>query len=309
MKGLGLFLIILFILVISYFTENSEKEYQLYIEENSEKWFPNIVKYIKNSIKNYKVVDNKNNADIIVYNILNNDFIKNKINIIISGETYNVDNNVDLYIGSLTQKIGKKHIYYPFMYSSLFNRRKSNNEFLSDKNKFCAYMYSVSHEHRIEIFNLISKYKKVDALGKCSKNTDNIDTRFIENDDETYNDIAVDLYKNYKFVIAMENKDVDGYNTEKLINPIIANSIPLYWGNNKIFKYINKKRVIYIPDYTEEDLIKKIISLDNNIDEYNKIINEPIYTNINNIPENFEKNIEKQIKENIQSIIKNELLF
>ena len=195
------------------------------------------------------------------------------------------------------------------MYSSLFNRRKSNNEFLSDKNKFCAYMYSVSHEHRIEIFNLISKYKKVDALGKCSKNTDNIDTRFIENDDETYNDIAVDLYKNYKFVIAMENKDVDGYNTEKLINPIIANSIPLYWGNNKIFKYINKKRVIYIPDYTEEDLIKKIISLDNNIDEYNKIINEPIYTNINNIPENFEKNIEKQIKENIQSIIKNELLF
>jgi hypothetical protein len=75
MKGLGLFLIgvvILFILVISYFTE----EYQLYIEENSEKWFPNIVKYIKNSIKNYKVVDNKNNADIIVYNILNNDFYK-----------------------------------------------------------------------------------------------------------------------------------------------------------------------------------------------------------------------------------------
>ena len=47
------------------------------------------------------------------------------------------------------------------MYSSLFNHRKSinNNDYLSEKNKFCAYMYSVSHDHRVKIFNLINKYK------------------------------------------------------------------------------------------------------------------------------------------------------
>ena len=284
-----------------------DKKYKIYIETNCEKWFPNIVKYIKNSVKNHEITSNKNDSDIVVYNILNNNFTGNKINIILSGETHDVNDNVDLYIGSLMKKIGKKQIYYSFMYSSLFNHRKSvnNKDYINNKSKFCAYMYSASYPHRVKIFNLINKYKKVDALGNCSKNTDNSDTRFIENEEETYNDIAVNLYTNYKFVIAVENKNEDGYNTEKLINPLISNSIPIYWGNDKIFKYMNKKRVIYVPDYTDEELLKKISVLDNNIDEYNKIINEPIYTNTRNTPENFEKHIEKQVKENILNILTN----
>ena len=259
------------------FNKNKEffdKKYKIHVETNCEKWFPNIVKYIKNSVKNHEITNNKKDSDIVVYNILNNNFTANKINIILSGETHDINDNVDLYIGSLVKKIGKKQIYYPFMYSSLFNHRKSvdNKDYINNKNKFCAYMYNASYPHRVKIFNLINKYKKVDSLGNCSKNTDNTNTRFIENDDETYNDIAVNIYRNYKFVIAVENKNIDGYNTEKLINPLISNSIPLYWGNDKIFKYINKKRVIYIPDYTDEELLKKIDILDNNIDEYNNCL-------------------------------------
>jgi hypothetical protein len=42
----------------------------------------------------------------------------------------------------------------------------------------------------------------------------------------------------------MENCDVDGYFTEKIFNPLIANCIPIYWGNKKIFNFINKKSYI-----------------------------------------------------------------
>ena len=76
----------------------------------------------------------------------------------------------------------------------------------------------------------------------------------------------------------MENSLARGYSTEKLINPIIANSIPIYWGDSSIFKYINKARVIYIPDYaTDEELLEHIIFLNENPDEYNKVLNEEVY--------------------------------
>jgi hypothetical protein len=78
--------------------------------------------------------------------------------------------------------------------------------------------------------------------------------------------------------LALENFYQEGYFTEKMVNPLIANSIPIYWGTPDVFNYINKKRVIYIQDFVNDDeLLKKIIQIDNSEEEYNKIISEPIF--------------------------------
>ena len=147
----------------------------------------------------------------------------------------------------------------------------------SDK-ELCCFMYRVNYHHRVEIFNKFSAKMKVDSYGESCNNMKNISTRTVYNNNETYNDITVNIYSNYKFILAIENVKKDYYSTEKIINPILANSIPVYYGSNTIFKVINKKRVIYFDDYDNIDtLIDYIIYLSNNKDEYDKIISKSIF--------------------------------
>ena len=69
-----------------------------------------------------------------------------------------------------------------------------------------------------------------------------------KNNEYTYNDLAVIKYTDYKFVLALENGIDFGYLTEKLINPILANSIPIYAGPNDIFDIINSRAPILFSD-------------------------------------------------------------
>ena len=163
------------------------------------------------------------------------------------------------------------------------SRSIDTKDYLKQKTKFCAYLYSVNHPHRIKYFNLLSKYKKVDGLGKSCNNC-NIDFKRYKHDIEaTWLDEAVEIYSQYKFVIAMENKMEPWYITEKIINPIIAGSIPIYWGSPEVFQYINKKRVIYINDFKSEDeLLEYIKKVDESEELYNNIINEKIYMDFKN---------------------------
>jgi len=304
-----MFYVIIYIVIFLIITKHLFNFKDEYYESNSNHsinvcdlakiYTPNIISYILDSILT-------NNKDINIYHITNDNYDKNKINIVISGEPWKIQNKVDLSIGPITEQPNAKyHIFYPQMYSSLFEHKKSIDpkDYIFNKTKFCAYMYRAQHEHRKKYFNLISKYKVVDALGECCKNTPIAITRDINNETETYNDIAVELYKDYKFVIAVENTYVDGYFTEKIINPLIANSIPIYWGDKKVFDYINKKRVIYIPDYTDDELLQKIKQLDENDSEYNKIVNESIYTGNDKLPENIEKNLKNDIKEKMKLLL------
>jgi len=51
-----------------------------------------------------------------------------------------------------------------------------------------------------------------------------------EPDKNHFTTSSVDTNKPYKFVFAMENDFVEGYWTEKLVNPIFAESIPIMAG-------------------------------------------------------------------------------
>ena len=48
----------------------------------------------------------------------------------------------------------------------------------------------------------------------------------------------------YKFIISMENSREDTYITEKVIHGLLAKTIPVYWGSNRIYDYINKERIL-----------------------------------------------------------------
>ena len=71
--------------------------------------------------------------------------------------------------------------------------------------------------------------------------------------------------------------DLHGLTSEKLIEPLVAGTIPLYWGNKFVGDEFNSKTFLSYYDYESEDeFIEKIIELDNDDDLYNSYFKESI---------------------------------
>ena len=279
-----------------------ERPINIFIGKNANLFSREIVNIILYNFKQFQIIEDTKNSDIIINHITdsNHEIYDSTLNILISGEPVNLILKYDISVDTKYNSNAFKVIYYPFIFSSLSEHRKSINpkDYLNEKKNFCAYMYNQSYNNRIKYFNLLSRYKKVDALGKCCNNVNIKDTRGIYNDKITYNDIAVNHYSIYKFVLAIESTMLEGYTTEKLINPLIANSLPIYWGDSKIFQYINKKRIIYIPDFSSDnELLEHIKYLDTHDDKYNEIVSENIYVDPDFTIEKFNIEIKNTISE------------
>lgn len=78
----------------------------------------------------------------------------------------------------------------------------------------------------------------------------------------------LDTYKNYKFAICFENqKNLNGYITEKIWDCFISKIIPIYWGAENIGQYVPKGCFIDFRDYKNiPELIAFLINMPE--DEY-----------------------------------------
>jgi hypothetical protein len=191
---------------------------------------------------------------------------------------------------------GKSFMYYPFYVLSFFERSSnisgqhlikppqySAADQLRRKTKFCAFMYSYDVDFRVKLFDDISSYKRVDALGKSrNPNPHASDDR----KSKQFMDSAVNKYKPYKFVICCENKRHPGYVTEKIINAMLADSIPIYYGASDISSHFNPKSFIDIGSFaTRQQAIDYIKRVDQDDVLYCSILKEPWFTN--NTPTKF----------------------
>ena len=71
----------------------------------------------------------------------------------------------------------------------------------------------------MDFFVKLSKYKQVDSGGRTLNNIGGP----VED--------KMEFIKDYRFVISFENAEYPGYTTEKIIQPMFVDSIPIYWGN------------------------------------------------------------------------------
>lgn len=147
------------------------------------------------------------------------------------------------------------------------------------KRKFCNFIVSNGNcQERNIFFTELSKYKKVDSGG-----------RFMNNIGQPVADKRK-FQSEYKFSIAYENNayrlEHPGYTTEKIMEPMTVNSIPIYWGNPVIDREFNTKSFINFYDFnSEKDMIDYIIELDKDDDKYLEVLNQPWFTDYN-IPDN-----------------------
>lgn len=139
----------------------------------------------------------------------------------------------------------------------------------ANKKKFCCMVVSnAKAKDRIDFFNKLSKYKQVDSGG-----------RYLNNVGAPVAD-KMKFISDYKFVISFENSSSPGYTTEKLIEPMLVNSIPIYWGNAAVGKDFNTASFINISNIENyQEAIEKIIELDKDEEKYMAMAAQPWLNN------------------------------
>ena len=173
--------------------------------------------------------------------------------------------------------ISHYHIIYfdrAFKYSVLtwkkykdFNEKRKTALKNPNKKKFCGAVISNCitkfSEFRINFIRKLSEYKKVDMGGKCQNNLNgNVKNK-------------IKFLSNYKFSIAMENSNGDGYLSEKIFDSFLAGTIPIYYGDYILDEFINPRSYILIKgDKDIERKIDYIKKIDNDDELYKSIIRE-----------------------------------
>lgn len=75
----------------------------------------------------------------------------------------------------------------------------------------------------------------------------------------------MEFIKDYEFVSAYQNSSYPCYSIEKILEPLVANCIPVYWGNPIIDIDFDSKCFINANDFDNYDvLIKQIMEINEN---------------------------------------------
>src|SRR5262249_47203774 len=152
---------------------------------------------------------------------------------------------------------------------SLLLKNRDDEKILSRKQKFCAFIFgNGSAERRNQFFYKLSKYRKVDSAGTWLNNTG-----------QTVRNVAkIEFLKDYKFNIAFENSCAPGYTTEKILDSLLANCVPIYWGDPVVAQDFNERSFLNVGRFeSDEDAIQTIIELDKNDDMYREYMAAPCF--------------------------------
>jgi hypothetical protein len=160
-----------------------------------------------------------------------------------------------------TYLIGKKlHLPSPFVEHFSYMWHLTPLDILPQKTKCMSLMISnkritTGHNYRHTLCKLIlNSHLPIDIYGTgCVYYKQILDTRLKGNFQEQ------EPYEDYLFHIAIENVETPHYFSEKIMNPLLCNTIPIYLGCNQIDQYF-PKMVIKLTGQAETDfaLLKDI---------------------------------------------------
>jgi hypothetical protein len=178
------------------------------------------------------------------------------------------------------------------------------NKIKKEKNKFCNFIYARDIAERNNFFKELSKYKKIDAPGRCMNNMPPINYNSPKESRISATCVTdkLNFIKNYKFTIAFENSSRSGYISEKLTHPMLVNSIPIYFGHRDVNKEFNTRSFLNYHDFKDmKEFIKYIIKVDKDDKLYEKILKEQWYKD-NKPPKELDiKRIQNRLNEIIES--------
>lgn len=266
-------------------------------------FWKNLFSYI-----NYKYCDEIENSDVVFNSVFSESYIfifKNKRNVFITFEPIDIDSDffyLNISYSESKNNYTKNIICPPQMLLSIYNSDIPRSLFLKNRpkriqvpEKFCCFITRVEKPERVDFFNQLSKYKKVDSLGPLLNNTGILAPH------EPYE--FHKLISQYKFIITFENCQKELYITEKILHGFYSMTIPIYWGSKHIHEFFNNKSFIFIEEYNQENIssvIEQIKQIDTNDELYFNMVNQNVFRDNFDI-DNYFDNIKKQIKNSLEN--------
>ena len=240
------------------------------------------IHYYKNMIKNQNLIIeiNKDHPDFLIYDVFGCEHLNEKYNDSVKIAFYS--ENIIPDFSESDYSLSQPHIIYLdryFKYPSFIYRLKKFSGYKvkdiktfaknKKKTKFCAAVISnPTQTLRVEFIKKLNKYKHVDMGGS-----------YLNNVGGKVKD-KIEFLSSYKFSIAMENSNGDGYISEKIVESLIAGTIPIYYGSYLIDEYINPRVFILIKGEKDiESKIEYIKKIDRDEELYNSILQEKIFIN------------------------------
>ena len=236
-------------------------------------WFT-LIKILK---KKYNIITDYENPDFLICGCAGNEYLKYDCpRIQFLGEAIAPDFNIyDYAIGFDHISFGNRYLRCPLYvfqvkdYELAKEKHTWEEDFYLNKSKFCNFIVSNGNGMHIreKFFYKLNEKRKVDSAGRYLNNMP--EGRTVEN--------KLEFQKQYKFSLAFENSIMDGYITEKIVQAWAAGTIPIYYGQNNVELDFNENAYIDVSKFsTLDDCIDYILWLDDNFEEYLKIVREPI---------------------------------
>jgi len=179
-------------------------------------------------------------------------------------------NECDYAIAFDPIEFGKRYLQRPLWLDDPMPKECTMTDEEALGRKFCNFIYSNDQKGtgamlRKKFAQKLMKYKHIDCPGKVLNNMPAIDDRV-----NNWRANKINFISEYKFTISFENAAYDGYTTEKMMQPLIAHSIPVYWGNPSVTDYFNEGAFINANGYEErlDELVELIIAIDNDNNRY-----------------------------------------
>ena len=167
-------------------------------------------------------------------------------------------------------------LFIPYIYTNKFVDLLTNEKKITKipEQDCCVIITNPGGQMRNSFLNKLEQSFKVTYAGGY-KNNIGASIQCPYNSNEYFKFIG-----QFKFIITMENSRNETYITEKLINGLLANTIPVYWGSLNVFDYFNDKRFLNLIDESSIDnviYIMKEISVDN--EKWIEMVNQPNFIN------------------------------
>ncbi|MFM8893088.1 MAG: glycosyltransferase family 10 domain-containing protein [Planctomycetia bacterium] len=138
---------------------------------------------------------------------------------------------------------------------------------LAGKTRFCAFVVSNPLcRARNEFFRKLSRYKPVDSGGKLWNTLG-----YRVGDKQAF-------LRDYKFTIAFENESYPGYTTEKIVEPMLVDSTPIYWGDPLVGRDFDTRSFLSAHDSASlDDLVERVVEVDRNPELHREMLGRPWY--------------------------------
>ena len=83
-------------------------------------------------------------------------------------------------------------------------------------------------------------------------------------------------FQDFRFMLLMEDANISGYITDRIIDGYMAGTVPIYYGTKQIFDIFNSKAFVYFDINNPQEALSRIKYLESNPNVYQQMLNEPI---------------------------------